>query len=265
MPARPLRFLSLLAPNTLAAHGFVAHQVGARLGCPVELIVGTSYAQVRTHLDVGFLCGLAYVELVESDPFLVPIAAPVLTHERYGGKPVYFSDVIVHRDSPFQTFADLRGRSWCFNEPCSHSGYGITRYHLVRQGETRGYFGQVIEAGLHERSIRLVCAGAVDASAVDSQVLAIARRDHPALAEQVRIIDTLGPSTIQPIVVSARLSALLRAEVLAVLLELGDDPDARPHLEKCLIDRFVEIDDRGYDDIRSMRDACAAAGFLTLR
>jgi len=93
----------------------------------------------------------------------------VLDGDRYGGRPIYFSDVIVHRDSAFRSFADLRGRSWAYNEPLSHSGYGITRYHLLRMGETGGYFGEVIEAGFHEESIRMVARGEVHASAIDSQ------------------------------------------------------------------------------------------------
>jgi len=41
----------------------------------------------------------------------VPIAAPVLMGERYHDRPLYFSDVIVDRDSRFRSFLDLRGRS----------------------------------------------------------------------------------------------------------------------------------------------------------
>src|SRR6185437_4164687 len=142
---------------------------------------------------------------------------------------IYYSDVIVRSDSPFQSFAELRGRSWSFNEPYSHSGYGITRYHLLRLGETNGFFSRVVEAGWHERSIRLVCAGEVDASAIDSQVLTVALRDDPHLAGQLRILDSLGPSTIQPVVAARRLSASLKAELRAVFLEMHNDPVARTH------------------------------------
>jgi hypothetical protein len=60
----------------------------------------------------------------------------------------------------------------------------------------------VVEAGFHEEAIRLVAKGEVDASAVDSQVLAVALRDDPSLGDAVRVIDALGPSTIQPVAVS---------------------------------------------------------------
>jgi len=117
---------------------------------------------------------------------------PVLLGERYGDKPIYYSDVIVHRDSPFRSFLDLRGRSWAYNEPHSQSGYGITRYHLLKIGETHGFFGAVVESGFHEESIRMVADREVDASAIDSQVLAVALRDDPFLARSLRVIRVSG-------------------------------------------------------------------------
>jgi phosphonate transport system substrate-binding protein len=249
----------------LGVYAFIVRRLAEKLGRPAELFVGSDYAQMTTEADAGFLCGLAYVELVEGEPALEPVAAPVLRGERYAGRPVYFSDVVVHRDSPFRTFADLRGCSWSYNEPLSHSGYGITRFQLVQLGETEGYFGQVIEAGWHERSLRLVCSGEVDASAIDSHVLALTLRDRPDLAEHLRVIDSFGPSTIQPVVVARHLGEPLKADIRAALLELADEPQAQPHLERGLVERFVAVDDRSYDDLRQMRDTCARAGFLTLR
>jgi phosphonate transport system substrate-binding protein len=194
-----------------------------------------------------------------------PIAAPVLQGDRYGGSPIYFSDVIVHRRSPFRSFDDLRGRSWSYNEPLSHSGYGITRYHLLRMGETNGFFGEVIEAGFHEESIRMVASAEVDASAIDSQVLEVALRDDTALRSDLRVIDVLGPSTIQPVAVSKRLPTDLRADIRAVLLGMGDDPSCRERLDVGLVDRFVAVDASSYDDIRMMVDACEEAGFTQIR
>jgi phosphonate transport system substrate-binding protein len=267
LPA-PLRFATFLAPNLLPLYRFISRCVGERLGRPTELVVGSSYDQLgpETTIDVAFVCGLPYVELVRRRGApLEPLAAPVLAGERYGGRPVYFSDVIVRRDSPFRCFADLRGCRWSYNEPLSHSGYGVTRYWLVRLGETDGFFGHVVKAGFHERSIRLVASGEVDASAIDSQVLAVALRDHPELAQRVRVVATLGPSTIQPVVAARRLSPSLRSEIRSVLLELGDDPEARRQLAHGLIERFVGVDDAAYDDIRAMLAAVEAADFLTLR
>ena len=262
-----LRFGTYLAPNMLPVYQAIADEVGRRLGIATELVVETDYEScAQDKNEVCFVCSLPYVEFERRgiSP-AVPIAAPVLEGDRYGDKPIYFSDVIVHRDSPFGSFLDLRGRSWAYNEPHSQSGYGITRYHLVELGETHGFFGSVIAAGFHEESIRMVAGGEVDASAIDSQVLGVALRDDPSLARSLRIIDSLGPSTIQPVAVSKRVPLELRRRILSVLVALHEDRDVRERLSLGLVKRFVPVGPSDYDDIRAMLEACDAAGFMQVR
>lgn len=262
-----LRFGTFLAPNVLPVYEAVTEEVGRRLGVETELFVEADYgACVKDESEVCFVCSLPYVQFErEGTSLAVPIAAPVLEGERYGGKPIYFSDVIVHVDSPFRSFLDLRGHSWAYNEPLSHSGYGITRYHLLVLGETHGFFSEVIEAGFHETSMRLVAVGEVDASAIDSQVLAVAMRDDPSLARSLRIIDSLGPSTIQPVAVSKRVPDEQRREIQEVLLTMHEDPAMRERLARGMVERFVPADASSYADIRMMLEACETAGFMQLR
>jgi phosphonate transport system substrate-binding protein len=262
-----LRFGTYLAPNILSVYETVTEEVGRRLGIDTELVIETSYDSCeRDENEVCFVCSLPYVTFERRGLDLaVPVAAPVIMGERYAGRPIYFSDVIVPRDSAFQSFLDLRGGRWAFNERLSHSGYGITRYHLVRLGETKGFFGAVVDAGFHEEAIRLVAAGEVDGSAIDSQVLAVSLRDAPELAERVRIVDALGPSTIQPVAVSRRVPEDLREAIGDVLVTLAEDDRVRERLATGLVERFVRVDGSSYDDIRMMLDACEAAGFMELR
>jgi phosphonate transport system substrate-binding protein len=246
----------------------VAAFVGYRLGVQVTIEECDDYERwaAAEQDDVHFVCSLPYVELAKrGTPAVEVIAAPVLEGERYGGKPVYFSDVIVARDAPFRSFADLRGASWAYNEPRSHSGYGITRYTLVRMGETKGFFGKVVEAGFHQDSIKMVAGGEIDASAIDSQVLEVELRDHPEIADRIKVIESLGPSSIQPVTVVRRLPAGQRREIQKALLEMGEHPVGRKGLALGMVRRFVPADDASYSDIREMVDACEAAAFMTLR
>src|SRR5215213_9154974 len=183
-----LRIATFLAPNMLSVYEFIVGAIGRELDCDAELVVGTSFDQFgRGEFDVGFICSLPYVQLTRQTPSPVELlAAPVLRGDRYAGRPIYFSDVIVHRDSPVRAFADLRGRSWAYNDPNSHPGSNLARHQLLMMGETHGYFGRVIEARYHQQAIRMVAAGEVDAAAIDSQVLAIELRDHSHLAEELR-------------------------------------------------------------------------------
>jgi phosphonate transport system substrate-binding protein len=261
----PLRFATFLAPNMLPVYRFLADRIGDRLGRPVELVVGSSFDQFeRGETDLGVICGLPYVWLADRHPAPVePLAAPVLVGERYAGRPIYYSDVIVRHDSPIRCLEDLRGCSWAYNEPASHSGHTVTLYALVSMGARPGFLTRIVEAGYHQRAIRLVHAGAVDAAAIDSQVLAVELRDHPDLAG-LRVVGAFGPSTIQPVVAASRLPDRLKDQVRDLLVELGDDPAATTALAHGLIDRFTSVDDTAYDDIRAMLATIRVAGWTSL-
>lgn len=263
MPTSQLRFATCLAPSVKPMYEFVAVYVGERLGLPAELVECDDYDRFDAALedDVHFVCSLPYVLRARRGvPPVEVVAAPVLRGARYGGRPIYFSDVVVRRDAPFRSFTDLRGAAWAYNEPLSHSGHGVVRYHLARLGLGNGFFGRVVEAGFHQVALAMVRRGEVDAAAIDSQVWEVALRDDPSLGEELRVIESLGPSTIQPVTVARRLPWRLRRGIRRALLAMGGDPRAREGLALGLVERFVPVDDVSYQDIRAMRDVADAAG-----
>jgi phosphate/phosphite/phosphonate ABC transporter binding protein len=242
---QPLTFATFLAPNNLPLYRYITTSIGERLRIETHLEVGTSFSQlIDGEVDVAFLCGLPYVRLAKH---LEPLAAPVLAGDRYRAQPVYFSDVIVAKGSRFQSFADLRGASWSFNDSDSHSGYLVTLDRLLDLGETDRFFGRVVDAGWHQVSIELVAAGQVDASAVDSHVLAVELRNRPELQNRLRVIESLGPSPIQPVVARRTLDARLRRQIRAALVEMATE-----RLREDMVERLVPITDRSYDPIRTM-------------
>src|SRR5438874_1360761 len=83
------------------------------------------------------------------------------------------------------------------------------------------FFGHVVESGFHSRSIRLVRSGEIDASAIDSHVLALAAREDPSLKDDLRVIDVLGPSTVQPVVAADWLPEDLRDGLRRTLLGMA--------------------------------------------
>src|SRR5579864_1621575 len=133
-----LRFATYLAPNMQSVYQRITGYISQRLRIPTELRVNAPRdALERGEVDVAFICGLPYVRLAQRiPPLITPLAAPVLQGQRYQNRPIYFSDVIVRIDSTYHAFADLRGHSWAYNVDDSQSGYGITRYTLLRIGET---------------------------------------------------------------------------------------------------------------------------------
>jgi len=261
-----LRFATLLAPQLRPLYAAATDAVGAALGVAATLTTGNYEGYLADRYDVAFICSLPYVmfERAGSVP-AVPVAAPVLDDARYGAAPVYYSDVIVNAASPFESFGDLRARSWAYNEVLSQSGYGIIRYHLARLGETGGYFKDVVRSGSHASSLRMVAEGRVDGAAVDSHLLEVTLQTRPELLQQLRIIDQLGPSTIQPVVVSQRVPSHVRDRIGEVLVNMHTLPPAATTLAGVAVARFVPVEPGSYDDVRAMVDTCEANNFTVLR
>ncbi|MFZ0488042.1 MAG: PhnD/SsuA/transferrin family substrate-binding protein, partial [Arenicellales bacterium] len=200
-----------------------------------------------------WICGLPYVRRVDRKfPCIELVAAPVMQHPRYQQRPVYFSDVVVRSDREYGCFTDLRGASWAYNETGSQSGYNITRYHLAALGESKGYFGRVIEAGSHLRALEMVLDGAVDASAIDSTVLEIEMDLQPRLKTQLRVIDVLGPSPIPPWVVHKDVPPELRQAIREALWQMHEGEPGRSILEEHGLLKMAPVQDEDYEPIRAM-------------
>ena len=252
------------ADNTVPISRALAGYLSARLGQPVRFLDGydwrVAYADIAAgRIDVGWICGRPYVDLLAAGAPIALLAAPVMAGARYGGQPIYFSDVVVRRDSRFQSFADLRGASWAYNEPGSQSGYHVTRAHLARLGETGRYFGRIIGSGGHLRSLSMVLAGQIDASAIDSTVLEWTLANDPTLAQRIRVIETLGPSPIPPLVVAGERGLTLHAPLREALMALPATAEGQAILALGGLERFVTVEDSDYEAIRLMAAASEQA------
>jgi len=265
-----LRVVSLLAQNARPLYERITHYLAASLAAPAELLGGT-LPERRQRLDEGkadvaFLCGWPYaLRHDRPEPQVELLCAPVMTGLRYGGRPVYFTDVIVRHDHPARSIADLRGAVWSYNDTGSHSGYNVMRHHLLQLGETRGYFGRVVDAGTHQGSIQMVLDGRIDASGIDSTVLETEIAGRPEIAAGLRTIASLGPSPIPPVVVARHVEPSLAARVRDVFLGMAADPAGHAILAAGRVATFVPMQDADYDPIREMARRAEAAGFLTLR
>lgn len=249
---------TIQAPNSEAICREIAGYVAARLGARISFAADVDWQarEVMLHsgeVDVCWICGLPYVRKVDELGLGIElVAAPVMRGARYGGKPIYFSDVIVRADSRFQTFADLRGCRWAFNEPGSQSGYAIVQYHLAMLGERERYFGEVIESGGHLQSLELILAGEIDASAIDSIVLELELARDPSLAGKLRAVEVMGPSPIPPWVINKSMPGEVRAALRDAFLTMHADQQGRLILAAGLMDHFVAVSDADYDVIREM-------------
>ena len=241
-----------MSDNARPTYQRIAAYLSERAGVRASLVAGVPWQEQERMLDqgraeVGFICGLPYTRKTAQVELL---AAPVMRAARYQGRPIYFSDVIVRRDSPFCSFADLRGATWAYNDPGSFSGYAVLCAHLAALGETGDYFGRLVESGAHLRSLELIATGAVDAAAIDSVVLELEYKRRPALAAQLRAVEAIGPSPIPPVVVARGVAAATRLRLREALLHMHEDSAGHEILSDGMIARFVAVHDADYDDIR---------------
>jgi phosphonate transport system substrate-binding protein len=227
--------------------------ISKNLGKPVRLIQRKSYQEMnelvkKGHVDVAFICSLAYVEGREQfgmELLVVPVV---------NGKTVYYSYTIVPADSNVTEFRQLRDKRFAFSDPLSNSGYLVPTYMLVKMGENPDtFFNYFIFTYSHDRSIKAVADKLVDGANVDSLIWDYLNATNPQLTARTKIIKRSPPYGIPPVVVPRDLDPALKEELRSIFLRMHEDEEGRKVLEKIMIDRFVMGKDRDYDSIREIR------------
>jgi phosphonate transport system substrate-binding protein len=224
--------------------------IGDKLTMKVNFIEKGSYAEVNYFLEQGkidaaFVCGGPYIDGHEKFRLELLVAPQV------DGKAVYYSYIIVHRDSDIDTFDELKGKTFVFVDPLSHSGKNYPTYILKRKGKTpEQFFKEYIYSYAHDSSIRAVAERIVDAAAVDSLIWNYMEKNNSAATNATRIINISPPYGIPPVVVRPELKKDLKDKLKMILLDMHLEPAGRAILQKMGIEKFVEIDDSNYDSIR---------------
>lgn len=256
-----LKLTTCQAVNTHAVTAAIADYLSQQLQLETQFIIEPPWEEclqnvLAGHIQIGWMCGYPYVQtMAKPDSPIELLALPVLAGARYEAQPVYFSDVIVRRENPAAKFKDLRGLTWAYNEVGSQSGYHIVRYKLAQIGADGTFFSQVVASGAHLRSLQMVVAGDVDCAAIDSTVMEAALREDPELANQIRIIEALGPSPIPPWVIHKCVPVSLRQSIRQALTQMHLSSIGQEILAKGEMVRFDTAVDAHYDPLRQMLQA----------
>jgi phosphonate transport system substrate-binding protein len=246
------------AANTHAVTAAVANYLAERLELETRFVIEPPWEECLQYvlagkIQIGWMCGYPYVQtMAKPDPPVELLAVPVFAGEQYENRPIYFSDVIVRQDSPAAKFEDLRGAVWAYNEVGSQSGYHIVRYKLAQLGANGDFFDQIVPSGGHLLSLQMVLAQEAESAALDSTVMDAALRDDPNLADQIRIIDMLGPSPIPPWVIHKSVPEPLRQSLRQALTQMHQTPAGQEVLALGQMVRFETAVDTHYDPIRQM-------------
>lgn len=195
--------------------------------------------------DLGFLCSPSYLWLRQQQPASVTLvpAAPVPDDPRCKGRPVYFSEVVVRAEHEVTRFEQLAGQRFVYNDDSSLSGYFSLWKRVVDAGWDQTFFGKLECCGSHVAALEAIAGRQADAAAIDAQVLGRWSAAQPDSAARLRVLETLGPFPIQPVVIRRELAAELAIPVAEALLSLSGGE---------LIDHgvrgFHPVDERGYEE-----------------
>lgn len=218
-----LRLISYLWPSIpMGFYETVASAISDATGLEVDLkfeerisgpLPGDDNPFVNGTADMGFVCAPAY-KCSRETLDLLPLPLP--SDKRARGRAVYFADVTVHADSSIKSFADLRGCSWAYNDRNSLSGWFSMLDHIAPE-QPHEFFSDLRQSGTHLESLRLLHCGEVDVAAIDSNALIYYLKNKQD--NRLRVIGSLGPFPIQPVVIRSSIDHEIKRLVRKALLD----------------------------------------------
>ncbi len=230
----------------------VVRHVSRGIGEPVELAVdercsgppaGEPNPLVDGRADLAFVCAPSYLRLAD-EVRLVP-AAPLFADARAPGEAVYFAEVLARTGDSRRTLEELAAGAVAFNDPMSLSG----RWSILSRLEPGSRIGRERWSGSHEASIAMLLGEEADVCAVDSVVWRRLSSDRPELTERLRVVKSLGPFPIQPVIAAPTLPTDVVEAIAGSLLELGPR-----ELGSFGATGFVAVDDTHYRPLAALLD-----------
>ncbi|MDH5749663.1 MAG: phosphate/phosphite/phosphonate ABC transporter substrate-binding protein [Rhodospirillales bacterium] len=233
--------------------------LSANLKYPVKFIRRRSYREVMDMLgsgglDFAWICGYPFVQTRDPE-YLKLLAVPV-----YKGAPLYHSYIIVHKDSPYRTFEDLRGKVFAYSDPESNSGFLYPQFLLADKRETSDrFFRQTFFTFNHAETIEAVADRFADGGAVDSYIWDYLSEFQPEIASQTRIIRESPTFGFPPLVVRSDVDPEVTEKMRELLVNMKRDPKGRPFLSGLKLDGFGAFSPTLFDSIRDMANGIRKA------
>lgn len=178
--------------------------------------------------------------------------------------PRYCSQLVVHRDSPFQQLRDLQGRCAAFNGPDSQSGMNTFRHAVAPLADGKPFFSKVLQSGGHLASMRAVAAGEADIASIDAVCWGLACRELPELSTQLRPIAQTAPACCLPFVSSLQFSEAEADIIAETVAGVMSAPETEKSRERLGIRGFSKLSLDDYAGILIMEREAEALGYPVL-
>ncbi|SDL06513.1 phosphonate transport system substrate-binding protein [Modicisalibacter muralis] len=174
-----------------------------------------------------------------------------------GGQPGYWSLMIVHQDSPYQSvdemLKDAGELTFGNGDPNSTSGYLVPGYYIfAKRGiDPTEAFARTLNSN-HETNALSIANKMVDVATFNTESMARLEQTHPDKAEQLRVIwkSPLIPS--DPLVWRENLPEGIKAEMREFFMAYGDDADEQEILAALQWDGFQASTDDQLLPIRQL-------------
>jgi len=250
----PLRFA--IAPVISPEESYVNYKklvdwVGDSLGRRGQIMTRSSYSEINelireNQCDVAMVCTFSYVEAQRK------FGAELLAIPVVKGETVYYSYIVVNKESTVENIGDLKGKVLGYADDMSTSGWLYLAVYLKKQGlNPMKFFSQRVHTKSHDRSIRATAYGEVDAAAVDSIVF-----EHmpSEITQRLRVIHQSPSFGMPPLVVRADLDEKLKKQLQSILFSMHNDAQGQTILTALGIEKFVLTDDSMYKSVKALVD-----------
>ncbi|SFD82734.1 phosphonate transport system substrate-binding protein [Paenibacillus catalpae] len=237
-----------------------------KLGIPVKVSVSTDYntiieAMASKKVDVGFLPPTAYVLAKEKGAAEVMLQAQRFGVDDATGAPTtdlvdnYKSMIIVKKDSPIQSVADLKGKKIAYQNVTSSAGYVWPAASLMDAGLDPLKDVQPITVKGHDQGVLAVLNGDVDAAAIFQDARTIVSKDYPKVFEDTRVLAFTEPIPNDTISVRSDMNADWVAKIQQAFIDIGTDPEGHQIIFDVYSHQgYVKSDDSVFDIVRQYNE-----------
>lgn len=233
----------------------IAHIISEKMGCPVNLKIGTSYnatieAMRAGKIDVAEFGPLSYILASK-----IAGAEVVATYATPDGKPdTYTASVVTWPGSGITTLKGVAGHSFAYSDPASTSGHLFPAYALKSAGIDPDHGVKAVYAGSHTASYEALLHHKVEAGEINSQEIISATIAGIYKPSDFVTLWTSQPIPDDPITVRSNLPAAYKAKLTEVLqtLDLSSIPADELKVTGLKGKGYVAIDDHAYDGIRDL-------------
>ena len=181
-------------------------------------------------------------------------AVPFAIKGNKDGPRMYRQVVVVKKDSPFKTLADLKGKKVAHTSPSSNSGHLAPLALFPKEGITPGKDYTILFSGKHDQSLAGVLKGDYDAAPITSDIYDRWIMRGQMKADDTRIIYRSGQFPTSAFALSHDLTPVLADKIKKCFFDYKFSPEMQK--EFLGDDRFLPVDyKKDWELVRSVAQA----------